>query len=79
MRIRIVNVGPKLVRVELPITKHILITEHFKIFSSSLNQIEQILCHVQIGGPQMVFEHQRYKGATQKTQKRMRDSLFQFF
>ncbi len=32
-------------RVKLPVIKYVLIIEHFQIISSSLNQIEQFLCH----------------------------------
>jgi hypothetical protein len=36
---------PKTIRVESPITKHLLMIEHFLIFSKFLNQIEQFLCY----------------------------------
>jgi len=38
------KVLPSTTRVKLLITKHILITKHFPIFSSFINQIEQFLC-----------------------------------
>jgi hypothetical protein len=78
MRISIVNVGPKLVRVELSITKHILITKHFKIFFSSLNQIEQFLCHrtSKLEGHKWSLS---IRGIKEQHRKRMSDSLLQFF
>jgi hypothetical protein len=81
MRISILNVGPKLVRVEPPITKHILITKHFKIFSSSLNQIERFSCHrtCKLEGHKWSLSIRGIKEQHRKHRKRMSDSLFQFF
>jgi hypothetical protein len=57
-------------RVELSITEHVPIIEHFPIFFSFLNQIEWFLCHWRhkLEGYTCYFTV-RSKGTTEKTQE----------
>ncbi len=69
-------------KVESLITKHVPIIKHFPIFSSFINQIEQFLCRwtCKLKGLQIFFEHEKSKGAMQKThEERMSYSLFCVF